>query len=116
MIGISVRLHSYGTLLLGRVYKILHIVAAVFSQHDGQRHAMVQVRAGIVGVGAVGIFAAGLLRCDPDVEDCGVSRISGQNIGSEYWYPSEPVSGIDAPSGPPRAHSMIMVLPSKESG
>ena len=72
MIGISVRLHSYGALLLGRVYKILHIVAAVFSQHDGQRHAMVQVRAGIVGVGAVGIFAAGLLRCDPDVEDCGV--------------------------------------------
>ena len=69
---------------LGRVYEVLHIVAAVFAKHDGQRHAVVQVRAGIVGVGAVGVLAAGFLGSDPDIEDNGVFQDLGQNIGREY--------------------------------
>ena len=56
------------------LHEVFHIVAAIVAQHDGHRDAMVQVGAGIVRVGAVGILAAGFLRSDPDVEDDGIFK------------------------------------------
>src|SRR5262249_52261422 len=48
-----------------------HVVAAVVAEHDGVGHAVVEDRAGIVGVGALAVLAARLLGRHPHVEDRG---------------------------------------------
>ena len=75
MTAVGIKADAVG--LVGMADEILHVVAAVVAEHDGHRHAVVKIGAGIVGVGPVGILPAGLLRRDPDVQDHGVFQDLG---------------------------------------
>ena len=69
---LAVGLHRHRVGLFRRLEQVHHIVAAVVAEHDLDGHAVVQDRAGIVGVGAGVVLAARLFGADPDVEYAGL--------------------------------------------